>query len=182
MSRKVSLIIFFAVLVLGCGKKSSSEKSTLLPENTTQKKFFNQDGQFRILFESEPTAYSQYVPYEEGKILLNTFIYEKGINLIYSISYADYPESFTNGKNPDDMLNDLLENYINTQKAGLEIQKLIMVNDWPGIYFKASNSDTFVYGEYILKKNRLYQLMVTKEGNYHTEQEVNTFLQSLELL
>lgn len=182
MKRKISFFVGCLFLLVGCGKTVSSEKTNLVPEKNSTKKFFNQDGQFRILFEAEPTAYSQYVPFETGKILLNTFIYEKGINLIYSISYADYPESFINGKEPDDLLNDLLENYINTQKAGLEIQKLILINNWPGIYFKASNSDTFVYGEYILKKNRLYQLMVTKEGNYHTEPEVNAFLQSLELL
>lgn len=168
--------------MMGCGKNYTTGKTNLFPENISIKKYFNQDGQFKIQFEAEPTAYSQYIPYENGKILMNTFIYEKGINLIFCISYADYPESFTNGKIPEDILNDLLETYINTQKAGLENQKMISVNSYPGIYFKASNSDTFVYGQYILRKNRLYQLTVTKEGNYHNEAEVNSFFKSLELL
>lgn len=182
MKRKISLIAFCLFLVLGCSKSSTNTKTNLLPENTTVKKFFNQDGQFKIQFEDAPTAYSQYIPFENGKILMNYFIYEKGINLIYCISYADYPESFTNGKVPEDILNDLLDMYITTEKAGLEIHKMIAVNSFPGIYFKASNSDTFVFGEYILRKNRLYQLTVTKEGNYQNEAEVNSFFQSLELL
>lgn len=147
-----------------------------------QKKFFSQDGKFKINFEEEPTAYSKYIPYEEGEILMNYFIYEKGINLIYCISYADYPPSFTNNQVKEDILVTLLNNFINYQRAGLELQKQITVSNFPGIYFKANNGDTFVYGEYILRENRLYQITVTKEGSYSNEAEANQFIQSLELL
>ncbi len=181
MRNKTGLFII-CLVIASCGSKSTVPKTNPIAENNSTKKFFNQDGQFRIQFEAEPTAYSQYIPHENGKILLNTFIYEKGINLIYSISYSDYPAGYMDDKTPDNLLNKLLETYINTQKAGVEVQKMITINSWPGIYFKASNSDTFVYGEYILKKDRLYQLTVTKEVNYHNETEVNAFFQSLELL
>jgi hypothetical protein len=177
-----TFIFCFALAILGCGKKSTSTKSDEIQNKTTTKKFFNQDGKFRILFEQEPTAYSQYIPFESGKILMSYFIYEKGINLIYCISYADYPESFTNNKVASDLLADILVTYVDNQRAGLEVQKMITVGSYPGIYFKASNSDTFVYGEYILRKNRLYQLTVTKEGNYHNETEVMAFFNSLELM
>lgn len=182
MKRWLSLFIVFLMLILSCGKNSSGSKTNLIPQNNTTKKFFNQDGQFKIQFEESPTAYSQYIPYESGKILMSSFIYEKGVNLIYCISYADYPTSFTAGKVPEDILSDLLDNYINTQKAGLEMQKMVSFSSAPGIYFKASNSDTFVFGEYVLRNNRLYQLTVTKEGSYHNEAESNAFLGSLELL
>ncbi len=182
MKRTLSGIIVCIALVVGCGKSSNNTKTDTIIDNRSTKKFFNQDGQFRIQFEQEPTAYSQYIPYENGKVLMNYFIYEKGINLIYCISYADYPESFIKDKEPTDILSELLVNYIDSQRSGLEVQKMITVNNWPGIYFKASNSDVFVYGEYILKGNRLYQLTVTKEGSYHSEAEVNAFLQSLELM
>jgi hypothetical protein len=153
-----------------------------MTKDSSSKKFFSQDGQFKIQFEQEPSAFSQDIPYEGGEIRMNSFIYEKGINLIYCVSYADYPENFMKDKVSEDFLQQLLVNYIDAQKAGLESQKQISVNTFPGIYFKASNSDTFVFGEYILKKNRLYQLTVTKEGGYHNEAEVNSFFQSLELL
>ncbi len=182
MKRKINLLVICLLLVWGCGKNSSTTKTNVVADNPSIKKFFNQDGQFKIQFEQPPTAYSQYIPYEDGKILMNYFIYEKGINLIYCISYADYPESFTADKVDVDILMTLLATYIDSQKAGLEVQKMISVNSYPGIYFKASNSDTFVYGEYILRENRLYQLTVTKEGSYHNEAEANAFLQSLELL
>lgn len=174
--------IFIVLLLFSCGKSSSGPKTDLLHKDSSSKKFFSQDGQFRIQFEQEPTAYSQDIPYENGEIRMNYFIYEKGINLIYCVSYADYPPNFMNDKVPEDFLQKLLINYIDSQKAGLESQKQFSVNTFPGIYFKASNSDTFVYGEYIMKKNRLYQLTVTKEGGYHNEAEVNAFFQSLELL
>jgi len=170
------------LVMTACGKSVENTKTPPIEKNQSKTKFFNQDGQFRISFESEPTAYSQYIPYENGKILMNYFIYEKGINLIFCISYADYPKSFTKGKVTADLLSDLLVIFIDSKKAGLETQKQINVNTWPGIYFKASNSDVFIYGEYILKQNRLYQLTVTKEGSYHNEGEVNAFFQSLELL
>jgi hypothetical protein len=177
-----TFIFCCALTILSCGSKSASKKSDEIQNKTTSKKFLNQDGQFRILFEQEPTAYAQYIPFESGKILMSYFIYEKGINLIYCISYADYPESFTNNKVASDLLADILVTYVDNQRAGLEVQKMISVNGFPGIYFKASNSDTFVYGEYILRKNRLYQLTVTKEGNYHNETEVMAFFDSLELI
>lgn len=180
--RKFSLLILFALAMIGCGKSAENTKTPPIEKDQTKKKFFNQDGQFKISFESDPTAYSQYIPYENGKILMNYFIYEKGINLIFCISYADYPEGFTKDKIASDFLSDLLVTFIDSKKAGLETQKLISVNNWPGIYFKASNSDVFIYGEYILKQNRLYQLTVTKEGSYHNEAESNAFFQSLELL
>ena len=173
---------FILIVLFSCGGSSGGPKSDLMTKDPSSKKFFSQDGQFRIQFEREPTAYSQDIPYEGGEIRMNYFIYEKGINLIYCISYADYPSSFMNDKVPQDLLQQLLINYIDSQKAGLESQKELVVNGFPGIYFKASNSDTFVHGEYILRKNRLFQLTVTKEGGYHNEAEVNAFFQSLELL
>ncbi len=175
--------IFILFFLFSCGKSSTVPDSKLMVKDQSSKKFFSQDGQFRIQFEKEPTAYSQDIPYEGGKkIRMNYFIYEKGINLIYCISYADYPQGFMKDKVTEDFLQQLLINYIDSQKAGLESQKMFSVNSWPGISFKASNSDTFVYGQYILKKNRLFQLTVTKEGGYHNEVEVNAFFQSLELM
>jgi hypothetical protein len=179
---RASGYIILLFLLVTCGRSSTGPKSELMTNKNPGKKFFSQDGQFRIQFEQEPTAYAQDIPFEGGKIRMHYFIYEKGINLIFCISYADYPDSFLKGKVPGDVLKQLLVNYIDSQKAGLESQKIFTINSWPGINFKASNSDTFVYGEYILKNNRLFQLTVTKEGGYHNEAEVNAFFQSLELL
>lgn len=175
-------LIFILFFLFSCGKSSTGSNTNLMVKDQTSKKFFSQDGQFRIQFEQEPTAYTQDIPHEGGKIRMNYFIYEKGINLIYCISYADYPENFMEDKVAEDFLQQLLINYIDSQKAGLESQKMFAVNSWPGISFKASNSDTFVFGEYILKNNRLFQLTVTKEGGYHNEAETNSFFQSLELM
>jgi hypothetical protein len=179
---KVSIFLISCMVMFSCSKSSPTNKTKLFPENVVTKKYFNQDGQFKIGFEQEPTSYAQYIPHEDGKVLMQYFIYEKGINLIFCISYVDYPESFTQGKVAVDILSDLLATYIDTQKAGLETQKMITVNSWPGIYFKANNSDTYTFGEYILRKNRLYQVTVTKESNYPNEAEANSFFQSLELL
>jgi hypothetical protein len=179
---------YFALLLVGfcmlnaCGKKDTTTKTPVVAENKPIKKFFTQDGEFKIQFEQEPTAYTQDIPYEQGKLRMNYFIYEKGINLIYCVSYADYPSGFIKDQTPAEFLSSLLVNYIDTQKSGLEVQKMVTVNTWPGIYFKASNSDVFVYGEYVLKQNRLFQVTVTKEGSYHNEAESNAFIQSLEIL
>lgn len=183
MRNKFLVIIGCSLLiVLSCNQPTDAGKTNNFTKNQSDKKFFSQDGKFKILFESEPTAYSKYIPYEDGNILMNYFIYEKGINLIYCISYADYPTSFTAGKVKEDILISLLNNYINYQRAGLEIQKQIQVNAYPGIYFKANNGDTFVFGEYVLRDNRLYQITITKEGGYPNDAEANAFLQSFELL
>lgn len=180
--KNVCYIILLFLFVAGCGKIAGNDKTPPVEKEQQKKKFFNQDGQFRINFEGDPTSYAQDVPYENGKVRMHYFIYEKGINLIYCISYADYPESFMKGKVAADLLGDMLVLFVDSKKAGLETQKQINVNTWPGIYFKASNSDTFIYGEYILKNNRLYQLSVTKEGSYHNEADVNAFFNSLEIL
>jgi hypothetical protein len=169
-------------ICMSCGKKTAATKTPVMAENKSTKKFFTQDGEFKIQFEQEPTAYTQDVPYEQGKLRMNYFIYEKGINLIFCVSYADYPDGFMKNKTPADFLSTLLVDYIDSQKSGLETQKMVTVNTWPGIYFKASNSDIFVYGEYVLKQNRLFQITVTKEGSYHNEAESNAFIQSLEIL
>lgn len=181
MLNKISLVLF-CLVAFGCGKNNQKQKSNFIPETGLSEKFFSKTGKFKILFEENPSLDSLHIPYENGEILMHSFIYEKGINLIFCISYVDYPQSFTDTNNTDEFLNRLLETYLNAEKAGVEIKKMIVVNTWPGLYFKASNSDTFVFGEYILKKNRLYQLTVTKEGNYHNNAEVNTFFNSLELL
>lgn len=172
--------IFFGFV--SCDQQTAINKTNNYSKHQSDKKFFSQDGKFKISFEAEPTAYSKDIPYENGKIRMNYFIYEKGINLIYCISYADYPTSFTEGKVKEDVLMSLLNNYINYQRAGLEIQKQVQINSFPGIYFKANNGDTFVFGEYILRENRLYQITVTKEGSYANDTEATAFIQSLELL
>lgn len=174
------LILLF--LVFSCGTSSGGTKTDLITKNNSSKKFFSQDGQFRIQFEQEPTAYAKDIPHENGSIRMNYFIYEKGINLVYCISYADYPVSYFSDKVPEDVLQQLLVTYIDSQSAGLESSKQFTSNSYPGISFKASNSDTFVFGQYILKNNRLFQLTVTKEGGYANEAEANAFFGSLELM
>ncbi len=173
------IVLFF---VFSCGNASNKSKTDLIEKKSSTNKFFSQDGQFRIQFEQEPTAYSKDIPHEAGTIRMNYFIYEKGINLIYCISYADYPAGYMSNKVPEDFLQNLLVIYIDSQSAGLESSKQFTAGKWPGISFKASNSDTFVFGEYILKNNRIFQLTVTKEGGYANESDVNTFFESLELM
>lgn len=180
--KKISYIFILAVILSACGNNYNTSKTPVIEKDQSKKKFFNQDGQFKIEFEKDPTVYAQDIPYENGKIRMHYFIYEKGVNLIFCISYADYPPEALKGKVPTDFLSNLLVTFIDSKQAGLEIQKQIMVNNYPGIYFKAANSDVFIYGQYVLKQNRLYQLTVTKEGSYHNEAESNAFLQSLELL
>jgi len=174
--------ILLLVIHFSCGNSSNGSKTDFISKDNTTKKFFSQDGQFRILFEQEPTAYTKDIPNENGSIRMNYFIYEKGINLIYCISYADYPESYFTNKVTEDVLQQLLVTYIDSQSAGLETSKQFTSGKWPGISFKASNSDTFVFGQYILKNNRLFQLTVTKEGGYANEADANAFFTSLELM
>jgi len=181
---KIKAVTYLLILglLISCTSKNDVQKTALEQTTTTVPKFFNQDGQFKIQFEGEATAYAQDIPFENGKIRMNYFIYEKGINLIYCISYADYPKGFTSKQSADDFLTELLVDYIDNQKAGLEKQKKLDVKGYSAIYFKASNSDVFVYGEYILKGDRLFQLTVTKEGSYEDEANANAFFQSLEFL
>lgn len=181
--RILNRAIPFILLLLSCGGGQASLGTKQLPFPEKPNKYSNLPGRFRIQFPGKPDSTSLNIPLEPGGFIkMHAFTFSKGINYVYCLTYADYPETFDSKTEERLFLNILLSQYIDVQRAGLESEKSIEVGGNPGIHFLASNGDIFVIGEFILNSSRLFQLTVSKEGGYPNEADANAFLESLELM
>lgn len=145
-------------------------------------KYYSQDGRFKIGFPGEPTVFTEKVPTEVGELDMTSFIWEKYSGEAYMASFTDYPAGLLKGVQPEELLQSakdgILEN-MQTRPSAEEPRKL---GDYPGMYFKAANDDISVVYLMYMVDNRLYQLVVSRSGQYPDEDAANTFLLSFELV
>lgn len=144
--------------------------------------FVSDEGNFSINFPGTPTEETQSVPTEVGNIEMVTFMYEKSATEVYMVAYSDYPSALIELSNAKDLLGGAKDGALGTYGATVSTEKDITVDGNPGMYFKANSDSYYVTYEIYLVENRLYQIVILKDGAYATEDDYNKFTKTFKLL
>lgn len=149
---------------------------------TNKKTYYSQDGHFEINFPGEPTVSTEVIPTEIGDLDMKMFMYEKNIFEAYIVTYTTYPEELINGTDPMEMLESSKKGVLENIQATPISEKQFELEGYNGIYFKANGNNVYVHYKMLMIKNRLFQILVQKDGKFAEEKEALDFLDSFKIV
>jgi len=151
-------------------------------DNTASDKYYSEDGRFKVNFSGTPEVSNESVPTEVGNIEMYMFMYEKSITEAEMIAYSDYPSDLVAASNTDDMLQGAKEGAVGNLGATITAEKEITYGKYKGLEFKANSTQFYVNYKIFLVNNRLYQIAIMRDGSYASQENVDKFFNSFELI
>ncbi len=154
-----------------------------MDDNTVSDKFHSVDGKFKVNFSGTPEVTYDTFPIEDvGTIEMYMFMYEKSLTEAEMIAYSDYPSDLVNDSSPDEMLQGAKEGAVSNLGAIITEEKEIMYNKHKGLEFKANSTQFYINYKIFLVNNRLYQIAIMRDGSYASQENVDKFFNSFELI
>jgi hypothetical protein len=149
--------------------------------NNEVEPFMAPDGSFRVLFPRSPLQDTSIVKADVGNVELHRFRVDRG-NEALTIAYSEFPKALVELSDPKELL--VAGKNSTMSSLGLttiEEESTIELSGFPGTYFRG-HSDRYytVYRAYMVR-NRLYQVAITRAGQYPNEDEVKQFMESFQL-
>jgi hypothetical protein len=185
----LSLIVVAAFLMsCGGGQKSIDALNSLdslsksLENASLVEKYANEDGKFKIAFPGTPTSSSDNIPTEVGNIEMKSFTYEKSATEAYMVAYSDYPSEMVKQSDAETLLNGAKEGALTSQGATMASEEKITLDGCPGYYFTAVKDSYHMCYKIFLKENRLYQILMLRDGGYPTKEAIDEFIGSFEFV
>ena len=148
----------------------------------SSEKYTSEDGKFKVNFLGTPTVEKKDIPTEVGNIEMTSFSYEKSATEVFMIAYSDYPSEMVKASEPDVLLNGAREGALSSMGATMESQEKITLDGNPGYQFKAVAGTYYMVYKIFLKDNRLYQILMMRDGSYPSNEAVESFIGSFELI
>ncbi len=143
--------------------------------------YMSKDGKFSINFPGTPTVESQKVATEVGDIEMVTFMYEKSATEIYMVAYSDYPSAMVEMSDPKTLLTGAKEGALSSYGAKVTEENDVELDGNPGMTFKANSDSYYVTYEIYMVGNRLYQIVILRDGSYPTDEAYNSFIKTFKL-
>lgn len=185
MKKKLVYALFLGFLAVtglsfnSCGGSSTETKETNEEVTEAEEELFvSKDGQFKVSFPGDPQRDAQMVATEAGDIEMISFVYEKSATEASMVAYSDYPSSLVDGQEPMTILTNARDGSL--EGNFVESNDDIKVNGWPAIRTKAIDKTQNLYYvlEVVLAKNRLYQVLMVRDGSYPTDEAIEEFMDS----
>ncbi|OGJ42881.1 hypothetical protein A3B60_01770 [Candidatus Peregrinibacteria bacterium RIFCSPLOWO2_01_FULL_39_12] len=179
------LIVSLSLFLFGCGGEDAvKEESSVVDVKYKGEEFVSEDGNFKINFPKEPEVSTSTVPTEVGDIAMYTFMYEESVTKVYLVSYAEYPTELMKSADSKELLKGSKDGQVANLGEGAKVdeEKEITIGKYPGTYFKANGGGFYVAAKNYLVGNRLYQLVIMRDGSYPSDEDVKGFLDTFELL
>lgn len=142
------------------------------------------EGRFSVLMPSVPEERKQTVNTPVGPIDQHVAILSPDKNTAYLASYADYPESATQGVKPDQILDGSRDGSVANIQGKLLSELIITLGDYPGREIRVAFPDdihTMRMRIYIVG-SRLYQVGVLTTKENVSNNSVTKFLDSFKLV
>ena len=182
------ILSFFTI---GCENKESSNNEVQAQEASTQKtskaeKFFtDKDGRFQINFPGTPQKTSQTIPTDVGSVEIVLFMFEKSVTEVFMVAYSDYPTAAVEQASVEKMLQGAKGGALSSAELNkIEEEKSIQLDGHSGLFLKAkSDKNNFhaVYEMYLVK-NRLYQIIMIRDGGYPRQEDIDGYIKSFSLI
>ena len=153
-----------------------------LKNSSSIAKYTSEDGKFKIAFPGTPTLASDTVSTDAGIIEMKSFTYEKSATEEYMVAYSDYPSEIVKKSDPETILKGAKQGVISSQNATIEKEEKITLDENPGYYFTAVKDSYHMCYKIFLRQNRLYQILMLRDGAYPSKEAMDAFMGSFELV
>ena len=177
-------LFLIAAILVSCGSNQNSldalAKLDSLSKAMTVTKYTSPDGSFKISFPGTPIDTSQNVQTDIGMIEMESYTYEKSATEAYMVALSDYPSEIVAASSPDSLLQGAKDGALSSQGATLEFEEKVTLDGNPGYFFKAKKDSFYMCYKIFLKGNRLYQILMLRDGSYPSQEDINGFIGSFE--
>lgn len=142
--------------------------------------FVCENGGFSIIFPGAPEVTWDIVETDVGDIDLYSYLYEISDAEAYMVAFGDYPEELIDRENPYEMLVSSREGALEDMDAVIEDEKQFEVNGFPAVrtYAIGQADNMYIVYQTAIANNRLYQIMMARDAEYPSTQNVSSFLDS----
>lgn len=176
--RFIGLFIITVLFISAC----SSKPAIPVENSSSVEKFVSEDGKFAINFPAEPDVSQESVPTDVGEVQMYIFLYEESVTKAFMVTYSDFPSELVAGTDAKGLLVSSKEGQLQTLiNPIIDEESDIDINGNPGVYFKANDGSFYLVAKIFLVGNRLYQLLIMRDGSYPSEEETKSFIDSFEL-
>ena len=145
------------------------------------KEFKSEEGRFKGLMPGTPKTMDQDIPTPLGKVKNHMFLVEVNNDLVYMLSYIDYPDAISN-VNPQDILKGVGA-AMKAKGDLLSDKELTLGKDKvPGYEVIGNQGAMKMRNRIFLDKNRMYQVtLVAKTKDEMTTKDAEKFYDSFEI-
>jgi len=152
----------------------------------------NKEAGFKILFPRQAVVSRDSVKSSAGKLARNILTHEVGKfkddNLVYSLSFVDYPDTLISSEYKDVIIDNFMKEVIGTVVTENKASKLLDIKinykEYPGRKVKMAIMDGkgFAYMQLYLVQSRLYLQSVSCEKEHDNNTAIDKFMKSFTLL
>jgi hypothetical protein len=175
------LFIFISILLVSSG----------FVKNKKWHKLKSKDYNFSIEFPSKPELNQRIVVSAIGDIEMNTYLSKPSKksndpNLMYSINYNEYPDSYISSNRKDELstfFSNSIDGAIKNINGELLTEKIIEINGYPGREYRIQIKDglAIIKSRMYLVNNSMYTLQVITPTKNEFNKSTNIFLNSFHL-
>ena len=153
-----------------------------LSQSSGWERFVSNDNQFAILFPTKPNRESDIVNTPYGKVELIQYMSKTG-DVLYAVAYGDYPIKALTEKNPEQLLDNARNGFVENVQGNLLSEIVISKGNYLGREIAVKvKPDTIMTVQIVLKENRLYQVIVVTNSDKLFTSQRKEFFESFEIL
>ena len=144
--------------------------------------FYSETGQFFAAFPGMPVHEARDVETQAGKVRMETYVYEESVTMAYMVAYTNYPSKFVIAIGADSMLMRAEAGALQAIGiTGEPTTEKVVVNDFPGVRYRANSEGRHIVSQILLAGNRLFQLTMLSDGAYPADAVVEQFFSGFHL-
>jgi len=147
--------------------------------------YFSSQGDYRALFPDSVEHIEESLPTSFGVVRTYTDVCSVNEDQVYLVKCIEYPMAIFEGR-ADSFSEELIQNSIEETKLRYAIDSTGMeerrnVGIYPGYYYQGSNERYAVACVHVLSENYLYQIVVCVEGESFNQEEIDLFMNSVQI-
>ena len=178
---KVTLIFIALAALTSCGADNTPD---LIKFKSGM--YGSKQGKFKAKFPAKPRASSRHYEFAQGvEFYEQVFAYKLGNEHVYSISYVDFPDTFFEEQDAEQLFDQSIE-AIRTEMGGFRIQRK-QINDEPAFEKSitysmfSSRPGSMMKVKLLRKKNRFYAIYFACAKRQPNTEDIDNFLDSFTL-
>ncbi len=134
--------------------------------------FYSETGQFFAAFPGMPVHEAHDVETQAGKVRMETYVYEESVTMAYMVAYTNYPSKFVIDVGADSLLDRAEAGALQAIGiTGEPTTEKFMVNDFPGVKYRANSGGRHIVSQILLAGNRLFQLTMLSDGGQQNNED-----------
>lgn len=146
------------------------------------KPFISNEGGFSVLMPGAPNQKKQSVITTAGLLDLYLFTVElENDTTAYLATYVDYPENVVKTSNSDEVLSNVRDGQLDSQKGRLLSERFVAIGQYPGRELEIETASNYVRGRIYLVGTRLYQVLAVYPLDQRPADISRRFLDSFKL-